>query len=181
MHKTSKYENVLLVTITIALVVVIVTLLNTSINIELSLKTDTFIIVCGNIFIAYYITVLINKKHKNEEQKVANCFKELDYLLEQLSSLRTEIEKDNVKFQNKFRGSSSDLDDFIIRFDSLVSLQIALITKYNFIKTQYKDTLSDEYYKLNKSLTDDNKINTDYKISLLRIEETILNIKSDIL
>lgn len=166
---TSKYENILLVTITIALVVVIVTLLNSHINITLNAKIDSFIIVLGNLIVASFIAFAITKRHKNEELKINNCFKELDYLLELLVILRTKINE------------NEDMIDNITRFDSLISLQIQLIKKYSFINEKYNEELSDEYYKLNISLTDSDTIDDNYKMALLRIEEIILNIKSDIL
>ena len=166
---TSKYENILLVAITIALVVVIVTLLNSHIDITFNAKIDSLIIVFGNLIVASFIAFAITKRHKNEELKIGNCFKELDNLLELLAMLRTKIAK------------NKDLIDNITRFDSLTSLQIQLIKKYSFINEKYKEELSDEYYKLNISLTDSDIINDNYKMALLRIEEIILNIKSDIL
>ena len=147
-----------------------VILLNSDINITINAKIDTFALIFGNFLIAYFIAAAITKKHKDTELKITNCFKELDYLLNLVYALRTEIKANN-----------DTLEDFIVRFDSLSSLQIELIKKYSFINSNSKRKLSDEHYKLSKSLTDDSTINDDYKIYLLRIEEIVLNIKSNIL
>lgn len=166
MLTTSRFQNLLV----ISPVVLMVVLLNSDIHITLNAKIDSFIILFGNFIIVYFIASSINKKHKNEELKIDNCFQELDSLLILLSDLRTAI-KDNT----------DDLEDFIIRFDSLLSLQIELIKKYSFINDSDKEKLSDYYYALSNHLTGEDTVDENYKISLLRIEETVLNIKSDIL
>lgn len=166
MQKTSRFDTLLAITPAILMAI----LLNTKLNIDLHVRFDTVLLILGNFAIAYYIAVQINKKHKNEELIKDNCFKELDFLLESLDKLRTTIAK-----------KDNDLEDFLVRFDSLASLQIELIKKYNFISDQSKKQLSDYFYELSKHLTDSDIIDEDYKISLLRLEETILNIKSNIL
>lgn len=135
-----------------------------------SLKFDSILIVLGNFLIAIFIASVINKEHKNVELKIDNCFKELDSLLTLFNELRQIIN------ENKF------LEDNIIRYDGLISLQIQLIKKYNFVPLEYIEKLDKEYYQLNTFLTEeDNKIDDKYKYALLNMEYYVLNIKSCIL
>ena len=77
---------------------------------------------------------------------------------------------------------NNKLEDDLIRYLALISLQIQLIKKYNFISDLYKNKLDEQYYELNTYLTEVvDEINQDYKHSLLQLERTILNIKSNIL
>lgn len=169
MPKNKVYDKIL--PILPAIITAILITSDFDIKIDTSVKADTILLILGNFAIAYYIAVQINKKHKNEELIKDNCFKEIDFLLESFEALREAVKK----------SSDDDLDDFIVRFDSLTSLQIDLIKKYNFISHTHKEQLSDHFYKLNKYLTDENSIHQNYKIELLRLEETLLNIKNSIL
>lgn len=140
--------------------------------IPIEFKYDTILNILGNFAIAMYIASIISKKQKNQELKIDNCFKELNSLLDLFKELRFSInDNDNNK-----------LEDDLIRYLALISLQIQLIKKYNFISDLYKNKLDEQYYELNTYLTEVvDEINQDYKHSLLQLERTILNIKSNIL
>ena len=135
------------------------------------MKIDSLIMILGNFGIAFYIAHVINKKNKNEELKIDNCFQELDHLLKLISELRCEIQS----------SKEETLNDALIRFTSLIMLQIELIGKYDFINLSHKTKLTTQYSKLDIELTGDNEIDVNYKQSLLQLERTVLNIKSDIL
>ncbi len=149
-----------------------VVLINADLQIHFSAKIDSFVIVFGNFLIAYFISISITKNLKNEELKINNCFKELDDLLDLISDLRENM----LTEKNK-----ALLEDKIIRFDSILSLQIELIKKYQFISNLHKEKLASNYYTLSKHLTNEDKVNPSYKKPLLHLEEVVLNIKSDIL
>ncbi len=138
-------------------------------NNSVPIKPDTFLLVLGNLGIAYYISTIINKEHKDNELKVSNCFKELDSLLELVSELRQAIT------DNKFN------DDFASRSMSLISLQISLIKRYLYIEDIHIDKLLSYYKKLNTMLTDSDEIDLNYKHQLLAIEKKVFVIKSEIL
>jgi hypothetical protein len=162
--------------ITTIYIIVLVFVFKSTIHIDLEmipleLKYDTIINILGNFAIAIYIASIISKKQKNQELKIDNCFKELDSLLDLFSKLRNSIMLNN-----------NTLEDDLIRYLALISLQIQLINKYNFISEVYKDKLNQEYYKLNTYLTEEvDEINKNYKHPLLQLEKIILNIKSNIL
>lgn len=137
---------------------------------QLSIKFDTILMVIGNFAIAFYIASAINKRLKNEELQINNCFKELDFLQNLLSEIRKSVFDNNTETQ-----------DNITRLMSLIVLQIELIKKYDYIGQIHKDRLFDQYYNLNKNLTDSDTIDQNYKMSLLQLEREILNIKSSIL
>lgn len=140
--------------------------------VPIELKYDTLFNFVGNLFIAMYIASVIAKKQKNVELKIDNCFKELDSLLDLLKELRNFVIANNT----------DNLEDNLIRYLALISLQIQLVKKYNFIIQSSKDKLDEQYYELNTYLTEEvNEINQEYKYSLLQLEKTILNIKSNIL
>lgn len=138
-------------------------------DLNISIKLDTILIVTANLLIAYWISSIINKKHKNEELKVSNCFKELEYISDLVIELREVIKKKNLEEDNSNR------------FMSLLNLQIDLINKYKFINDEHKNKLTYLYQKLDIELTSENNINEEYKHTLLFIEKRILVIKSDIL
>lgn len=139
--------------------------------VPVELKYDTILNILGNFAIAIYIASIISKKQKNQELKIDNCFKELNSLLDLFKELRSSINNNN-----------NNLEDNLIRYLALISLQIQLIKKYNFISDLYKNKLDEQYYKLDTYLTEVvDEINQDYKHSLLQLERIILNIKSDIL
>lgn len=98
-------------------------------KIEYSLKADTLLLVFGNFSIAYWISTKINKKHKNEELIVNNCFEELNSFMTLITDLRKTIK--DKEFD----------DDYSKRAMSLFNLQIDLIGKYNFIKEEHKSKL----------------------------------------
>ena len=171
MQKTSRFENLLAITPAILMAI----LLNTDIDISMLPKIDTILLIFGNFAIAYYISVQINKKHKNEDQLKENCFKELDYILDLISDFRDKVEEID-------EDTYTATEDVIVRFDSILSLQIELLKKYSFIDTKLNEQLFKHYYALNRYITENtNTIHKDYKIALLRLEETIINIKSSIL
>lgn len=136
---------------------------------DLTVKVDTVLTVLGNLAIAYFIAKKITKSLKTEELKISNCFKELDYLQSFINDLRNDLNKN---------GTSADIN----RMTSLIMLQIELIKKYFFISEQSKEKIFKQFQHLEKQLTEDeNKLDERYKFSLLQIERTILNIKSNIL
>lgn len=134
-----------------------------------TVKLDTLLLIMGNFGIAYWISTVINKKHKDNELKIDNCFEELDNLLKLIIELRDIINTD------KFN------DDHSYRLMSLLNLQIDLIGKYSFIDKKHQNELTKEYKKLDDKLTGSNTIDSNYKLPLLSIEKRILVIKSEIL
>lgn len=132
------------------------------------IKADTALLILGNFAIAYWISIVINKKNRNEELHIKNCFDELDALLIRLCGLRKICNKD------------PESDNDILRILSLINLQIDLIEKYKFIDNKHTEKLKKQYNQLNTNLTDDPK-NKDYNLNLLTLEKEILVIKSDIL
>lgn len=173
MPKINNQERIpleyLTVLVTSIFMAIIFTILCIRTNHIISIKPDTLLLVAGNFAIAYWISSIINKKHKNNELKISNCFDELDSLLELLNDLRITL-KDN-KFD----------DDYSFRSMSLINLQIDLVNQYSFIEKKHMDTLLEEYQKLDKFLTGQSDINDKYKLSLLNLEKRILVIKSQIL
>ena len=153
----------------------------------LSFRLDSIILVFGNLFIAIYIASVINKKHKNNELRIDTCFNELENLSVLLIELRSKIEKTmkaNFVFNLQITSNEIKLDkleDHLIRYTSLISLQIELINKYEFVCNDYKERLKSLYYNLQKELTSEDTIHQNYKRTILQIEKTILNIKSEIL
>ena len=144
------------------------------VELKINIKCDmlnTLLSIGGNFIIALYIASVITKKQKDNELKINNCFQELDNLIKIIDKLRHSIKKNNV----------STLDDDIIRYSSLISLQIQLINKYEYVKKEHKDNLLRHYGCLDKDLSQENNINDHYKMSLLQLERQILNIKSSIL
>jgi len=151
-------------------IILMVIFLNLGINLnfDMNIKIDTIILVIGNLLIAVYIASVLNKRHKNYELKIENCYKELDRLEDYLKTLRempTLIPDEGI----------------INRHSSLVNLQISLITKYSFIKKEHIDKLKKYYSDLDKELSGSNSIDINYKNTILLFEKRILVIKSDIL
>jgi len=163
---TLEYWAVFMTSVILAIILAV---LCVHVNYSVSLKPDTLLLVGGNFAIAYWIASVINKKHKNNELKISNCFAELDSLLLLLNKLRIAIKDDNFD------------DDYSFRSMSIINLQIDLIKQYPFIEEEHKDALFEDYQKLNKSLTGETTINDNYKIVLLKLEKRILVIKSQIL
>lgn len=133
-------------------------------------KSDSFLIVFGNLAIAIYIATIINKKNKNEELKIDSCFKEIDQLLKLIKLLRRSVNKD---YQIS--------DDSSFRLMSLISLQIDLIKNYNFINNDHLDKLDQYYRELDQNITGSDIVSEVYLQTLLQIEKRLLVIKSDIL
>lgn len=131
------------------------------------------------MLIALYIASIITKKQKNQELRIDNCFKELDCLLNLINELRSSL-NDNSNSTND-SGILQTKEDDIRRYLSLISLQIELIKKYEFISHDFKDKLFAEYYIFDGHLTGSDEINFEYKHSALQLERIILNIKSNIL
>jgi len=165
-HFPLEYWAVFMTSMIMAIILVV---LCVHVNNSISIKPDTLLLVGGNFVIAYWISSIINKKHKNNELKISNCFEELDSLLLLLNELRTTIKNDNFD------------DDYSFRSMSIINLQIDLIKQYSFINKEHMDALFEDYKKLNISLTGESEINDNYKISLLNLEKKILVIKSQIL
>jgi len=155
--------------ITAIFMAILLVLLCIKINSEVAIKPDTLLLVAGNFAIAYWISSIINKKHKNNELKISNCFDELDSLLVLINRLRETIK--NEEFD----------DDYSLRSMSLINLQIDLIKQYPFIEDENTNTLFNEYEKLNTYLTGSTNIDDNYKHALLALEKRILVIKSQIL
>lgn len=149
--------------------IVLMVLLINDINISLNIKADTIILVLGNLAIAVYIASVLNKKYKNHELKLENCFKELISLEELLQTLRT---IDNTLIQ----------DDYILnRHTSLIRLQVSLISKYTFINEKDIEKLLQYTSKLDEELTGGSVVDSNYKNTILQFEKRILVIKSNIL
>jgi len=149
--------------------IVLMVLLINDVNISVNIKADTIILVLGNLAIAVYIASVLNKKYKNNELKLENCFKELISLEELLQTLRT---IDNTLIQ----------DDYILnRHTSLIRLQVSLISKYIFIDKKDIEKLLQYTSKLDEELTGDSVIDNNYKNTILQFEKRILVIKSNIL
>ena len=161
--------------ILIILLVPILFFISSNISIQHSIKLDSFILVFGNFLIAYYITSILSKKNKNEELLVSSCFTELDYLLQLIEELRTNLNDETVTTKEVY------LEDILNRYTSLLILQSALIEKYNFIDNSSNEKLKTQLVKLEVLLTAEDKPDEDYKFQLLQVERTILNIKSEIL
>ena len=91
-------------------------------NYSVSIKPDTLLLVGGNFAIAYWIASVINKKHKNNELKISNCFAELDSLLLLLNKLRIAIKDDNFDIDDikHHFGIDFTYDDFKKHFYGLL-------------------------------------------------------------
>ena len=162
--KQATIDNIIVIT-----PIVLMVLLINDINISLKIKADTIILVLGNLAIAVYIASVLNKKHKNHELKLENCFKELISLEKLLQTLRT---IDNTRIQ----------DDYVLnRHTSLIRLQVRLISKYTFINKQDIEKLLQYTSKLDEELTGGSVVDSNYKNIILQFEKRILVIKSNIL
>ncbi len=60
------------------------------IDLNVSFKADTVLILLGNFLIAYYIASIINTKNKYEELTIDRAFKEIEYLEDFLQVLLKE-------------------------------------------------------------------------------------------
>lgn len=143
--------------------------LGIDLNITLDIKLDTIVLVLGNLAIALFITAVLSRRHKNQELKIENCFKELVSFEELIKELR---EIDNTLMQN---------DSFLNRITSLTRLQIELISKYPFIQENDIQTLKKWSSQLDKELTGSQTVDQNYKNTIVQIEKRILVIKSNIL
>jgi len=159
----------------IILLVPILFFISSNISIQHSIKLDSFILIFGNFLIAYYITSILSKKNKNEELLVSSCFTELDYLLQLIEELRSNLNNTEITENEALQ------EDILNRYTSLLILQSALIEKYKFIDNHSNEKLKNQVISLEILLTDEETPNPDYKFQLLQVERTILNIKSEIL
>lgn len=161
--------NILLALVIISLILLVFIDLYINYSNFIPIKADTFVLVLGNILIALWISIIINKKQKSDELKVSNCFEEL----ENLSNLILELRK--LVSDNEFTEDSSN------RIMSLINLQIDLIKKYDFIDEENIEKLKKYYKDLDANLTNQNTIDDNYKYPLLLLEKKIYVIKSQIL
>jgi hypothetical protein len=137
----------------------------------INISANTYFVVISNFILAAGILTMINKKQKDNELKISNCFKELDSLHLLITDLRT-----TLKVPNDF-----DSDD-LTRYMALINLQIYLIKNYKkFIEEEHLIKLTSYYTDLNNKLTGSNTVDDNYKYPLLLIEKRILVIKSKIL
>jgi len=130
----------------------------------MDISLNTILLVCGNFLIAYYVASIINTKNKSQELLLERCFKELEYLDIFLNLLQEKI-----------------TDDFTVNKNlSLISLQISLLSKYDFVKQEDTDKLTKYYRQLKNELTG-STIENNYKNTIMQIEKRLLVVKNNIL